>query len=584
MIRLDEIIIANFRSFKDSNNKVTNLNKLNVMVGKNNVGKTNVLRAIYLFFNPESYDYTVDRNMVKQITFGGSKEPKITITFVDDEIISGKQSKYKIECDINKMYDEKNECYSLKTKNDEIGNKLGSHKEIKKYLKNKFKCVYLSTTDEDIDKQSEELLNDLIFKYFRKQSNKIKKTISSFEQAYKDLMNTFEDNIEMIENDLSEQFDDLYDVKIVPKLCIQKNKDLTNFLLENINLQLDDSYVQDIGTKGAGIQRASLILLYIYLLNYIYGNKNKIILLDEPEAFLYPLLERKVKERLEESVKSDKSGNMQIFMTSHSRVFLQEMFNLNYSFFYLSQKREEKSYKRSQNKTDINKYTLIEKMDRHNKNELLRNYGLLDDINDYEYVIVCEGETDCNYIKYMLKDKEFIPQIRYGKYSDGVGPKSKDLNYKNIGRGASASLPILAYLDNVSKVKRKVFVLLDGDAEGKKTKDQINNDKYQNLDIKIMCIPNNKEIEDMVFDKETYINFVVNVSSSIKEKKDIFADAIKNTDDKDSVINQTESFIKCHCKGDTNINKIKSDISQKCDERIISDWFLKEIDPFFYND
>lgn len=123
-------------------------------------------------------------------------------------------------------------------------------------------------------------------------------------------------------------------------------------------------------------------------------------------------------------------------------------------------------------------------MERHNKYEVLKNYGLLDDINDYEYIIVCEGETDCNYIKYMLREKEDIPQIRYGKFSDGVIPKNADLNYKYVGKGASACLPILVYLDTVSQVKRKVFVLLDGDEEGKTIYRKIIPEEYNNLEIK----------------------------------------------------------------------------------------------------
>lgn len=132
MIRLEEITIANFRSFKDKCNKVDDLKKINVMVGKNNVGKTNVLRAIYMFFHPESYDYTVDRNMVKQLTGGASQDPKITISFTDDELVKERICKYKIVCDINKKNTK--QYYSIITKDDSISEKLDSHSKIKKYI------------------------------------------------------------------------------------------------------------------------------------------------------------------------------------------------------------------------------------------------------------------------------------------------------------------------------------------------------------------------------------------------------------------------------------------------------------------
>ncbi len=573
MIRLENITIANYRSFKDTGNKLDRLQQINVMVGKNNVGKTNVLRAIYLFFNPDLYNPLVDRNMIKQITGGAADDSKITIQFCDDEIITGKISKYKIICDINQK---NKQYYSVQSGSKEVTGKLDSNKKIKDYLAAKIKCVYLSTTDEDIDKQSEDLLDDLILKYFQKKNKQVRQTIVEFEGAYKSLMETFDENINSIEEDLGKQF---VDMEIVPKLSIRTDKEITKFLLENISLQLDDSYAQEIGTKGAGIQRASLIMLSIYLLNQIYARINKIILLDEPEAFLYPLLEKIIKDKLEASVEE---GRVQIFLTSHSGTFLQEMNNSNYSFSFLKQVKEKKEYKRSKNDIDINKYTLVQEMNRHNRYVTLKNYGLLDDINDYEYVIVCEGPTDKNYIKKILQNKDDIPQIRYGKYSDGISGNEIDLNYNYVGKGASACLPILAYLDNVSEVHRKVFVLLDGDEEGREVGKKIHDNEYRNLEIKKLVLPDEKEIEDMVFTKEKYVERVLEVTPELKAYKTQFKKVIMAVPDGKSIVAQTESFISGNAINDVNIYKIKNLLSNNLHDDIEADWLLNEIDSFFY--
>lgn len=203
MIKIEDVTIANFRSFKNQNNKINNLAKINVMVGKNNVGKTNALRAIYLFFNPETYDYTVDKNMIKQITRGQSDDPKISISVTDDEVVNGEIHKYSILCDLN---DADKKYYSVVSRDQTVIEKLSSSAKIEKYIERKIKCVYLSTTDEDIDKQSENLINDLILKYYKKQNRKVKKTIEDFEKQYKSLMQTFKDNIQGIEDDLAKQF------------------------------------------------------------------------------------------------------------------------------------------------------------------------------------------------------------------------------------------------------------------------------------------------------------------------------------------------------------------------------------------
>jgi len=49
--------------------------------GQNNVGKTNTLRAINLFFYPEYFDQQKDIPVVKKATHGGSYYPMITLTF-----------------------------------------------------------------------------------------------------------------------------------------------------------------------------------------------------------------------------------------------------------------------------------------------------------------------------------------------------------------------------------------------------------------------------------------------------------------------------------------------------------------------
>lgn len=462
--------------------------------------------------------------------------------------------------------------------------------KIKKFLGKKFKCVFLSTTDEDIDAQSKHLVSDLILRFYQKQNKDVKQSIEMFESSYQALKTTFKDNIAEIESKLKEQFETVDSIPVKPKLELNLSKRITSFLLENIRLKLDDSYAQDISSKGAGIQRASLILLTIYLLSEIYKQVNKIILLDEPEAFLYPLLERQMKKKLEESVYMD--NKMQVLMTSHSRTYLREINNPNYKFAYLTQLKEEKEYKRSKNQKDINKYTCIDEMNRKNKYEVLKNYGLLDEIDDYEYVIVCEGQTDSNYIKKILTGKEFIPQIRYAKYSDGIEGRNKDLDYDYIGKGASSCLPILIYLDKISYVPRKVFVLLDGDDEGNKIERKIksNSNKFKNLTLEVVVLPKNKVIEDIIFEKNNFAKRVLDTTHAMIPYKENYLKVINSMGDDKSVIEQTKSFINGNnIIGENNeeidISVIKCNISQNLDNvNVKSDWLLGKLEKFFYSE
>lgn len=248
-----------------------------------------------------------------------------------------------------------------------------------------------------------------------------------------------------------------------------------------------------------------------------------------------------------------------MFLTSHSRDFLKEINNPIYCFHYIKQLKEEKEYQRSKNGIEINKYSVIETFSKQNKYEVLKNYGLLDDIDDYEYVIVCEGETDKNYLLEILKDKSDIPQIRYGKYADIGNGSEVSIDYKYVGKGANSIIPILIYLDRISEIPRKVFVLLDGDQAGSEVAKKIHPNEFEHLDLMVVQTGKDKQIEDEVYTKQNYADRVLSCESQLAGLADTFRSVITETNY--SVIVQTENFIKGNNIKNTHIEKIKMLIS-----------------------
>lgn len=199
-------------------------------------------------------------------------------------------------------------------------------------------------------------------------------------------------------------------IEIKPKLVIDDKAKITEFLLKNISLKLGDDYAQIIDAKGAGVQRTSVILLTFFLLNEIFQKHNKIILLDEPEAFLYPLLTTGLKDSILELVNNE-NNKSQLFITTHSREFLKEVNNPIFRFYNISQSKREQSYQRSKNEFDIVKNSVVSRFTNEIKNQVLKNYGLLDEVDDHSEIIICEGKTDKNYIEYILDSKPYRPQI-----------------------------------------------------------------------------------------------------------------------------------------------------------------------------
>lgn len=577
MIKIKEVTILNFRSYRNKGNRLEHLKRINVFTGENNSGKTNILRAINLFFNPVLYDKKNDMNRVKKITGGQNMHPKITIKFEDD---AAPISSYTISLNFNKdgsyIYESKNFPYK---------------NSIDKFIKDRFRCIYLGVADETLSNQAYELINNMLFEFYRKRNKNIKRTVEEFEKQHKTLMEVFEANLASIQSELVKEFETFtkHDMPIDPKLRISKESKLLEFLEGKIELEIDDNYSQKIMFKGAGIQRTSVIMLSYFLLNEINGSKTNIMLLDEPEAFLYPSLITKLKRKIEGF------EGIQSFFTTHAREFLSSEASDSeevYARYDISQVTESIEFKRSSNKVDNIKDSIIEAYTQKVYGSVLKKYGLLDSVDNFRDVIICEGETDSNYIKSILEDQQARPQIRYSKYSlepinaNGISTYSKEkFDYNFFSKGAGAILPILVFLDKVSEVERNIMIVLDGDNAGKDAKRKIESYKkqFKKFKIKILILPDGKEIEDMVFKKDEFTKIILEKSPGIKKCEREFKSAMDKMDENSSHMKVMTDFIRAfNITEDEYKLKHELSISEAVkDSKIESEWFKVEYISFF---
>ena len=84
MIRIVNCNISRYRSILSMTMDISSDLNLIALCGQNNVGKTNTLRALNLFFNPDTYAPEVDMPKIKHATGGQSIHPKVEITLWDD--------------------------------------------------------------------------------------------------------------------------------------------------------------------------------------------------------------------------------------------------------------------------------------------------------------------------------------------------------------------------------------------------------------------------------------------------------------------------------------------------------------------
>ena len=83
---IEQINIQYYRSIKDE--KVKSVSELNIFSGKNDVGKSNVLKALDLFFNKNETNFLEDFNKerlqeVRQESVKGKQFIKIQIAFLN---------------------------------------------------------------------------------------------------------------------------------------------------------------------------------------------------------------------------------------------------------------------------------------------------------------------------------------------------------------------------------------------------------------------------------------------------------------------------------------------------------------------
>lgn len=82
-MKIKSIDIKRYRSIDDLKLVIDTSTNFISICGPNNVGKTNVLRALNLFFNPDRYVFEKDAPHLKQHTRGGSVATEINLQFED---------------------------------------------------------------------------------------------------------------------------------------------------------------------------------------------------------------------------------------------------------------------------------------------------------------------------------------------------------------------------------------------------------------------------------------------------------------------------------------------------------------------
>lgn len=310
MIKIINVEIQRYRSIKNMNVSMEDDVNTVTICGKNNVGKTNTLRAINLFFNPNTYEPQNDMPVFKQATGGASVYPKIIIAFLDtqDGMI------YEIEKNWSSWPDEDVIKKGRKRKNNERSWTELDKVEITAFL-SKIKFYYLEAANVILPEIVQELTSDMLtIEYNRARFSNSKKQLK---EAYDSYVDGLQEVLDYFADSISETFMSFMNDWRVKFVVPKRSDTFRDLISDDVELLLDDQGSIGIDDKGSGLQRLATILLQFEIATKRRRGEHIIICVDEPDIFLHEGLQNKLKKFFDE-----KSQMMQIIYTSHSKIFI----------------------------------------------------------------------------------------------------------------------------------------------------------------------------------------------------------------------------------------------------------------------
>jgi len=444
-MKIKSIRIRNFRTIQDET--LLEFEDYLTIVGPNNSGKTNILKAIQTFFtgyeNKEKYDRKRD------FTRSAPKTSKTTIniTFLkehdklfDSTIFKEYEEIYEYletelynpnEFTIYLTFNDNNPNYQLhsnvKKKKDKSGHYSLKQKSIITKVLDHYSIHYIAS-EKSVKEVFSNLITPLISVELGKKMLENKTLINS----------VFESTSKTISNHLHDCDLTGFEFKIRPP------EDEYSKMIKGFEFLLNDSIETNVFEKGMGIQTASLLACFLWVTEQeINFDKQVIWLLEEPESFLHPSLSETHKKLLHKlRTKST------VINSTHSLQFVpQDPLKVLGSII-------------SSNKTRVNKFKTYSDATKSLRDTLgiefshFFNLGLSN--------VFCEGQTDR---VYFLKILELLPQEHDGKRLDFPILKSGETKFLDLGGTSHLEGFLRATFEFIQK-ERPCVSVFDGDTAG----------------------------------------------------------------------------------------------------------------------
>ncbi|WP_415064377.1 ATP-dependent nuclease [Bdellovibrio sp.] len=494
-MKISRIEIKRFRSIQDITFDIDQSYNLISFCGENNAGKTNILRSISLFFHPNLFDNENDVPIHKQASAGGKVFPEIAITFIS------KDKKIRItrifEYSTVILEGEETDLVTSKPKQ--------LDQEVCEKILSKYVCKFIEVINLSIPDLIEELIQEVYDIEYEK--SRFKGAKQKLKEAFEDYHAGVLEILKELATDITpdfEKFNSDWGVDFSISTDVKKFRDLIS---DDVEFFVKDKSNKVIGSKGSGLQRLAFILLQSRIVSKLKQGKIPLLIIDEPETFLHPALQKQLKEHL---LNLGQSG-IQIFLTTHSPAFI-DSYLLRNQFLIGIQIEENIWFNRVKKYVNkVSTYSIdLESIDGTQK--IKRQLGLeAATVSPLEkFNMIVEGEADQRYLKQLLSYFELAhPNI---VPAHGVANIEKLLDlYKGFYKTQTDTPAVLIMLDN-DLAGREIFHKISKNIE-----------KYKPLVVRVIFCPNylgetpdltnlqkskeNHEIEDLLY-PEIFVNLV----------------------------------------------------------------------------
>ena len=422
-MKIYDISIKNFRGIKS----LTKLKSgdINSFVGKNDSGKSSVLKALDAFFN--------DKFTHNDVFKGISEEEKteITIRFESSEVINSLALDTEGKINLKKTFTFSNTGKVVKeifyTCNDinseEYSNIWGvKEAEINTYLENlnieysrsgrgvtnlsKIELIDINT--QNLGRIEKEYVADEYIKNLKKQyeffeipdyslfdaEQDLNISSTAFQTQFKPIANqSLLNNLELtrqietnVQDDLENEFSVITglmqrNVPNLEKIKPSVTCNWGNLVKFDLSLKFStDTFEIPISNKGTGFKRLLMVAYFEYLAQKA-TKKYQIFGIEEPETFLHPELQNDLLDSI-----ISLSENSQFFITTHSPVFAGATNNSN--IVVVKKQNELSNYLYFENENEILDIVISEL-------GIRPNYNLLND--NYRKVVFVEGSGDVKF-------------------------------------------------------------------------------------------------------------------------------------------------------------------------------------------